>query len=569
MNNLPQELVDQISSYLSRGDLKNTLLLSPEFQNAAEQYSGAFSGFVLTEDNASKFLKTYSGRHFRHLRTVEFRPRLSALDWDKEAHKSDDHSINYPVCRDTVDDLKQMDQEFTRQIFFLFETIKTVEVRTANVYNTTKVHLTIYTPTREIDRNCFCLHRVFVGWYIHLLSPKELPCLRSVRYLDVENGSRIWGYCEPVPALRKLDLRVILDLSNKLPNLESLGCKIGGDDWQPGSDNEVAKHFTHTWEGPRRDSRHDFGKALDFAALRNLRCVTLDFLNPVEYTGYIDQRQAMPNLTVPAKHDPFSSSLHLLSHQLRRMRLRLVADETLFWPTNGSVPAWPNLEKLSVMFHMTSPNGSWYFRGLQNEGATEGYTIDEQSYPPVTNEGKVRAEDRKWDLRENYLDWNDHSSTQYRVVPNEDTLVPFLTSFARAATSMPSLTQAALWSPIDISPVDVGESDEEFELENSNDHQYLAWGLAYIKPGTDAFLDHPGEEISREISKEISKVRQIWWKVAKWRPDPELHKLVQAIGYQEHGEGLQEHWVDSRYGQDLIRREPFRGFENRLSSAYY
>jgi hypothetical protein len=554
MNNLPQELVDQISSYLSRGDLKNTLLLSREFQNAAEQYSGAFSGFVLAEDNASKFLETYSGRHFRHLRTVEFRLRLSALDWDEEADESDDDSIDYPLCRDTVDDLKQMDQEFTRQIFFLFNTIKTVEVRTANVYDIRKVHPTIYTPTRDINRNWYCPHRVFVGWYIHLLSPKELPCLRCVRYLDVENGSTIWGYYgEPVPALRKLDLRVLLDLSNKLPNLESLGCKIGGDDWQPGFDNEEAKHFTHAWKGPRRDSRHNFGKALDVARLPNLRRVTLDFINPIYPAGHIDQRQAMPNLTMPVKHDPFSSSLHLLSLQLRRMRLRVVADETLFWPTDGSVPAWPNLEKLSVMFHMTSPNGSWYFQGLQNQGATEGYKVDENSYPPVTNEGKVHTEDREWNMRQKYIDWDDQSLTQYRVVPNEDTLVPFLTSFARAATSMPSLTQATLWSPIDVCPVEVDG--------NSDDHQELAWGIAYCRAGIEAPLrDDPGED--------FSDVRQIWWKVAKWRPDPELHKLFQAIGHQSPGEGLQEYWDDYQYGQDLIERGSFERFEYRMFSAY-
>lgn len=64
LNDLPQELVDHVSSYLGREDLKHTLLVSSKFQLAAEEYSGAFTKYALTEDNVDKFVETFSGRIF-------------------------------------------------------------------------------------------------------------------------------------------------------------------------------------------------------------------------------------------------------------------------------------------------------------------------------------------------------------------------------------------------------------------------------------------------------------------------------------------------------------------------
>lgn len=58
-------------------------------------------------------------------------------------------------------------------------------------------------------------------------------------------------------------------------------------------------------------------------ALTVLQHVHLDFLYPYIRVEYIDQRSALPNLLSPAPYDPFSSSLRLLSYQLRTMSLRV------------------------------------------------------------------------------------------------------------------------------------------------------------------------------------------------------------------------------------------------------
>jgi len=211
MNNLPQELVDHISSYLSHKDLKSTLLLSRKFQFAAEQFSEAFTDFALTSSNASNFMSTYSGRRSNYLQNVSF--ATSVFSREDEAEED---------CRDTANEVKLMDEDFTCQIRFLFQTLKAVETRLDSVYSLGKIHLTVYTPTRAINEEGYCLHVKFVSWRVHLLSPSTLPSLTSVRSLTVETPEQTFCGGEPVLSLRKPDLRMLLDISSKLPHLEFL-----------------------------------------------------------------------------------------------------------------------------------------------------------------------------------------------------------------------------------------------------------------------------------------------------------------------------------------------------------
>ena len=55
------------------------------------------------------------------------------------------------------------------------------ETRLGNVNGPRKLHLTIYTPMREIIDSGYFLHRYFVSWRMHLLSPSTLPSLISYR----------------------------------------------------------------------------------------------------------------------------------------------------------------------------------------------------------------------------------------------------------------------------------------------------------------------------------------------------------------------------------------------------
>jgi hypothetical protein len=548
MDKLPQELVDNISAYLELKDLKNTLLVSRKFQYAAEQYSRVYENFHLTEQNADQFVSRYDGYRFRYLRNVLFETSFPTFDDEED-------------CRYNAEELRIIDQDFTRQITNLFLVLKSLETSVTDQYGPGKIHLTIFTPTRESTTEPWCLHRTFVSWRVHLLSPSTLPNLDCVHHITVTRGNHRICWEGFDPQLRQIDLRVLLDISSKLPNLEVLSCELGGDEWLKNCfAREALRQITQDWEGPRRDSRHDFAKALEKGiTLPELRHVRLDFLYPLNLVEDIDQQRAMPNLTLPATYDPFSSSLRILSYQLRTMTLRVVADETLFWPADNSTPSWPNLEVLNICFHMVSPSGSWYFKGLPGIGATAGYEVTDAHYPPLEpTDDDEKADNERPDSGVDL----EVVTVRYRIDPNEDTIVPFLAAFARAATLMPKLKQAMIWSPLTFS---VRYADSEsgggirdayrhFDISQVSVYQddtitELAWGMAYTRPGEKAFESGPSDS--------PLDCRQIVWKVARWRPNPELHLLIQGIGRSEHGEALSEIWNDEWVGEGLDYRDEF------------
>ncbi|KAH6638042.1 hypothetical protein C7974DRAFT_422975 [Boeremia exigua] len=550
MDSLPQELVDHISSYLGRNDLKNTLLLTTKFQRVAEQYSEAFSTYTISEDNNGDFVNFCRGRLVQHLRNIKFWPSLPALDMD--TYKRNREAFEDNPCRDTIDELREMDEEFTRQIRSFFTMLHEVE-QAGFLDGHRGLELEIHSPTRAVDESEFCLHRVFTSWRIHIISPETLPQIACIRSLVIRNGTDFEWHDVPDPPFRKPDLRMILDIAARLPNLQVLKCNVGGDEWMAALDLDDAMYTVQDWPGPRRDSRHNFAKATQVIQLPTLSHVNLDFIYPIYKADWVDQRLPMPNLVKPAMYDPFSSSLRLLSYQLRTMKLRVVTDETLFWPADGSTPSWPNLESLSVMFHAVSPSGAWYFEGPHDVGANEGVEIDDSSYPPLetTEEDEIADGSFDWEV-----DWDAHRVfAQYRVKPTNKTLVPFLTAFAKAAALMPSLREAALWAPLTFDPEHV-EQYAGFdckEVAHATNCE-LAWGLAYAKPGMRAFTEVVGEN--------FAAFPQMWWYVGEWRPDPELLDLFHQIGRQEQDEPTSMHWGDRFTNPGLVERGEFEGWES-------
>lgn len=139
------------------------------------------------------------------------------------------------------------------------------------------------------------------------------------------------------------------------------------------------------------------------------------------------------------------------------------------------------------------------------------------------------------------FDWDCHRvRAQYRVEPNNKTLVPFLAAFAKATALMPSLKEATLWAPLLFCPDHVEEYDSfDCKQVSHSTEGELAWGISYAKPRTQAFIKVAGED--------FAAFRQMWWYVGSWRPDPDLFHLFQQIGRQEHGEQLSVYWGGSLY----------------------
>jgi hypothetical protein len=195
----------------------------------------------------------------------------------------------------------------------------------------------------------------------------------------------------------KLDYRLIIDLTVKCPNLNRLECHIGSQEWDPPYPEEPAKSFLCEYNGPRRDTRHGFGKAVTSTSIpQSLQHVELDFFCrlSMEYWDNIDHLKSMPNLVSPSLKGPFSTSLRVLSYHLKQLTLRVQTDETLFWPESALTPAWPNLQIIFIMFHLVSPSGAWYFEGPRGEGQdTIGYKVNESSYPPLEHTDDHECDD--------------------------------------------------------------------------------------------------------------------------------------------------------------------------------
>ena len=557
MDDLPQELIDNISSFLAYDDLKNTLIVSTKFQIAAESCSRAFEKYTLTEDNATNFLSTYGGRRIRYLRRIRFKPMLPTLD-DPDDVPEDE----VRPCRENLVDLKRADENLSAQIRFLLSTLAKLEQHIGRSMNkhSTDIRLTIYTPRRLVlDEALYCRHRMYVSWPLHLLSPEQLPSVSFVRTLVFKNGHQydpLSDDCDQMePSLRSLDLRAMLDLASKMHALRTLKCRVGGETLQSHIHwrSTYANQIRRGWDGPLRDSRMDFADAVSAIQLTGLKDANLDFMWPLKVADAMDQRIGMPNLVAPVPYDRFSSALRTLSLPLTRLRLQGAFDTTLFWPLNdnSSFPHWLNLKILNVSFHVAAPSGAWYFRGLDPDPVTDGFGVTAAHHQPLT----TTAEDEQVDREYDYPDWELPNDAQFRVLPVDELIVPFLTAFVKAAVQMPKLQEAALWSPLTFQPDDMGGGYDALEETSlcAYEKGKLAWGMVYTAPGTPHKLYGPA-------GTERSHARQIWWSVADWRPDCQLHPLFQTIGQATHGNKLLEYRSDDDGQEGLVRRGVFEGF---------
>jgi hypothetical protein len=543
MDKLPQELVDRISGFLSPDDLKNTLLLARPFRFSAEKYSGAFATFNLNDSNAEKFINIFSSHRLLYLRDLVFNDIRLPFPKDR-------------CRRDDADQLSKHDEIFTQKISFLFKTMKTVE-ETAGTQNIPgRVRLQVGSPHRPVYGMEALTWHDCLSWRVHLLKPDALPLIKSIRSLEVgdlwaSRSGRLRGDAGHDWAPVKLDYRVMVDLVVKLPNLEYWGCRMGGGEWSPKTNQAATNHFLQDWAGPRRDTRQDFAKTLLKARLPDsLRRIRLDFLHDLEHSTNIDHLTAQPDLVSPATNDLFSTSLCHLSSHLRQLHLRVVADETLFWPKDGCALSWPNLESFVVMFHMVSPSGQWYFIGPNGEGRdTAACKVNHTSYPPLETTPYDEEMDEQIEL-EGDGRYRYTSTTRIRFVPNSTTLRPFLMAFAKAASNMRALQEAVLWCPLTWrpDPTDDGLFESDWWSKNYPYEGDYAWGVQYQATSENKF--------TQDVKDRPSRVPELYWEVGKWRPDPELHRRFQQIGRIQKDNG-KEVWGYELSGESLGDQEYF------------
>jgi hypothetical protein len=98
------------------------------------------------------------------------------------------------------------------------------------------------------------------------------------------------------------DLRIIVDVATKVPNLDFLGCKVGGYERGPFYSDKIAEHYERDWKGLRRDSRHDFASTISSCISqlpKSLTRASLDFMNPFNDVVMIYHDRKLPDLVSP------------------------------------------------------------------------------------------------------------------------------------------------------------------------------------------------------------------------------------------------------------------------------
>ncbi|KAK4200450.1 hypothetical protein QBC40DRAFT_348617 [Triangularia verruculosa] len=549
---LPAELLQRIVYFSDANTRGNLLTVSRDLQVFVEEATWPREITINSDDDLEVLRARYITRHrARLLRHVLVNFDFPVLrDTEEEPLR----------CRETAEEGHANDVLFTRRIKGVFEALKRIEEGLGDGGDDLRITLEISQPTQGDNNLQFCDHRRYHSWRLKLLLPEELPMIRCVRRLvvgvTVENSRGLYASDDCCRYQRPVELSVVVALLVKMPRCEAIECQDRHERLPYAFDGApVLDHFTRPWEGPRRDSRHGFGKAVfgRLGMFEGLREVKMRL--PGRYTC-CDQRRALPDLVVPNfDYDPVSSALRVMSQGAERFDVCLYGDSTVFWPptispdgsqslktamlmpdcdpaVDGSpLPIWPRLKKLSVELMTATPTGTWYFQGVGDGagGREVGYRITKDHYPPLGDNEADEHWDEVWD--EEGGRYENVAPNVFRIVPIDDAVEGVLEAFAKALGRMPVVEDAELFFMLRWDPgeeeggrVDRGEVERYMPacLRGSSrrpPREQWLWGVGYSTlPGGSRRLD---------------------WRVGSWRPSERILNL-----FREATGDAEEQWLD-------------------------
>ncbi|KAF2875901.1 hypothetical protein BDV95DRAFT_484268 [Massariosphaeria phaeospora] len=499
MEKLPQELVNQIASnlleyatgpgvlvYETHSNLARYATISRSWKEAIEQKT--FHKLILESTDLEHFEAIATGNRRLWVGHLELQVVLDDYPDEVCGLVEDEH------------DRRLNNETFTRAIQRLFSVLSSWDSGARQ----RMIVLRIRAPFSPKDRNHRSLERqkndndnyeavkqrdIFERRYedsfIELLRADELPVLNNISVL------RIVGERE-----RNMHPHVAGDLGSKVRKIQEI--QVGFNDADKNS------------HGIRRANRYACAQAFERCHLPSLKIANVNF----QHFCKSDQNHPVEDL-LPENftHDPLSASLRILSYNLTSLDIHGVFDSSLFWPYDAVptslAPTWPHLKMLKVDFDMQTPSGGWYFTGTapRNEDEEGG---DTREAPP--------SGDYYWKI--------------FRTKPDQDTLEPFLLSFAKAAVHMPVLETADL-------TCELQHSGFQFEIKYAASGQHLIGDI----DSSDEDLEKP----SYEDFNEQQNLRQLWFAIGSWRLSKITMQVFKNIGKAQHGSELME-----RYGNKQI-----------------
>ena len=584
----PQEIINMIvKECQDPGTLWNLLTVSPACQRVVEERLWKKrSDIRITRDYHVDIIKRYTGHRSRFLRRITLEQDLRKLTRER-----DDPEIS---CRPTADEVRENDELFTNRIRAVFTAIKAWEIGLDDEAAVQRLNITLIIkgPHQLFDPwdGLVCFHRRYHSWRLHLLQPETLPTLQSVKKLAVDQDVHDDGPYYDTSLVRSrsylhpVDLRLALDLLDKLPNCQTLA-HIDIHDSPPWPHNEgrrppVLSHLSRPYEGPRRDSRHDFARGVEERAsffsstspgtplYPSLKSLTTHLgRNHIDHGElYTNQTLPLPDLVTPdpkpitagdavtsppanSTDDPLSSSLRTLSQSLVTFEVRGCLGKSIFWPSStttsmtAQTPFWPHLTNLSVEFDSAHPRGTWFFQAPHpfSSPETEGVRITQDHYPPFLPNGRDKDWCDSYVIRGGLYERK--SPDMFRIRPVDAAVNELLEAFARALERMPLIKKAEVytllyWCPRDF---DMGLffEDDHAPFDRSNEEccgsrvrksaeKCHWWGVKYedgdVRKGTK---------------------RRLEWKVGDWRPSEKVLDMVRrAVGGGIGGKGVElvEEW---------------------------
>lgn len=322
------------------------------------------------------------------------------------------------------------------------------------------------------------LFHVLSGWgsdpdvavllFLHVYSPMD-PSYRGADKMmrdmaDVARGSRadLFEKRYEHSYIQLMDL----DKLPLVPCLEWVGLHAGTRRFHPGSylalitRAPACEWLVWNYYEPivypalRRKMRDELVQNLKAIRLSpSVRRLTVDF-----YSHGCVHSERLPNLVFPHQQDPLCAAIHqLVGNKLEGLTYLGQVDPSFFWPypeDGPREPFWSSLNQLTVEFDMRSPSGRWYFRAAP--GDTRDVPASDEPLPNDTvnhmppGYGSERETEEALayasSLQERRRAGSSSRLDAFRVVPEEEVMVPFLVAFARAAAQMPTLESACLLS---------------------------------------------------------------------------------------------------------------------------
>ncbi|OTA90882.1 hypothetical protein M434DRAFT_33236 [Hypoxylon sp. CO27-5] len=435
--------------------------LSRTWQAAIEKVT--FERLTIASTDFSEFSTAFSTVHRRRLlQSLYFTVILPPYSVEADQYESNqDRERNNEVAGQEVNRLLR-------------------ELATWPTDSTIELHIWFKSPTDEVST----LWGRHAYSYIRLtgLDQLQVPCVSSLTpRLGLWRGDRI------------IHPRSLVSLTATFPRVSEIS-------------------FEYDEPGPffalRRELRGDFVASLEgFKLPSQVKRLRVGAIPP-----RLPHNKSLPDMIGPVPSDPLCVTVNKMVSQsnVREVYYEGLVDPSFFRTSPDGF--YSSLRILRLRCHYYSPSGKWYFKGSESNtfiqpASDEPLPASTRGlYPPGygTEDDTVAAlaYERSMD-RAAEENTPDDRSQQFRLIPNEEIMVPLLEAFARYIASIRSLQQAQI---IMDRPPWLGE-----------------WKVTYNAPGYPYFYDTDREDLSRA---------RVYFLVWDWEPEDSLVDLFRAIGQE-------------------------------------